>query len=144
MSLRRLLPILALVLPLATGCLDAKDDDDDDEEQADDTGGSEGWPGEEGGGSGGSGGAGVDQFVSDYAAAICDWATECQLLDVFGGTPAACIETMEAQLQGAFEGPECDYDPVAAQQCVDGLSQSTCDAPYEDPACSEICGGGEE
>ena len=143
MSWRHLLPVLALALPLAAGCLDSKDDDDDDddEEQSDDTGASTDGPGDGPGDTpDGTDGANVDDFVSDYAEALCAWATECQLLDVFGGTPAACIETVEAQLQGAFGGVECDYDPVAAQQCLDGLSASSCEEPHEDPACAEICG----
>jgi hypothetical protein len=142
MTWRHLLPMLALVLPLATGCLDAKDDDDD-EERGDDSGGvsDDPWSDTD---TDGPGGTDVDGFVDAYAAAICDWATECGLLDVFGGTPAACIEMVSGQVEGAFSSAECDYDPVAAQQCLDGLSRSTCDAPYEDPACAEICGGGDE
>lgn len=143
MSWRRLLPVVALALPLATGCRDSDDEDagdDDGEPSADDSGEWGDGSGGDGGGSDSTGGATVDAFVSDYAAALCAWATECQLLDVFGGTPAACIETVEGQLQATFGGMQCDYDPVAAQQCVDGLSRSTCDEPHEDPACAEVCG----
>lgn len=147
MTWRRLLPILALVLPLATGCFDSKDDDDDDDDDEEAAASDSGAVSDDpwgGGDTDGPGGTDVSGFVDAYTAAICDWATECGLLDVFGGSPAACIEMVSGQVEGAFSSPGCDYDPVAAQQCLDGLSQSTCDEPYEDPACAEICGGGAE
>ena len=83
-----------------------------------------------------------DAYTEAYADALCSWATGCGLLSVFGGTPAACLDSVRAQLEGALGGPECRFDPAAAQLCLDGLSLSTCDAPHEDPACAEVCAGG--
>lgn len=86
-----------------------------------------------------SAGISQDDYVDAYASALCEWATGCGLLGVFGGTPAACLDVVRAELEGSLGEAGCHYDPVAAQQCLDGLARSTCDAPFEDPACEEIC-----
>ncbi|MEC7948996.1 MAG: hypothetical protein VX265_15615 [Myxococcota bacterium] len=86
------------------------------------------------------GGIGLDAFVQAYAAAICGWALDCGMLTVFGGTPAACLDMVSSQVESDYGGPECDYDPVAARQCLDGLGLGSCDGHVEDPSCTRICG----
>lgn len=86
------------------------------------------------------GGIGLDAFVQAYAAAICGWALDCGMLTVFGGTPAACLDVVSSQVEADYGGADCDYDPMAARQCLDGLGLGSCDGHVEDPSCTRICG----
>ena len=80
-----------------------------------------------------------EDFVDAYAAELCAWATRCQLLNVFGGTPAACLDVVSAQVAADYGSDACQFDSVSAAACLDGLQLSTCDGYQEDPACESIC-----
>lgn len=79
-----------------------------------------------------------EKFNEDYAAAWCDFAVSCGLVD---DTTEACVAEV-----GDYADADCAFDAAAGRDCVDGFRDLPCPelGTFELPvACNYVCGAGD-
>ena len=92
-------------------------------------------------------GCGVSQskFGAKYAAAVCGWAEECEMLDYMGGDVDTCTESYTEIYDALVSSDVCpDYNGKEAKACIKEIKDAECEGTTtdSDSACTRICGDG--
>ncbi len=77
------------------------------------------------------------RFEDRYAAEFCQWAQDCEVLDLEGFSTLSECESQFASLPDECE----NYTQKSARECVEAIRSSTCEDGLSGPpkACDKVC-----